>query len=161
MTRPDMLFLLVLFGAAIVGGAGLLSVSDSLATQELVPILEDRVEAEVIDVTVEDRSVLVKVHFENPTATRLTVNGGYFAAFANGSRLEAGSTSLDNPLTLPARGSASSTFRMRLSEDSAEALRSALENGGIVLQNRYSVTLEGTQFTLRNDPVRVTAEASG
>lgn len=161
MTRPDILFLVVLLGAAVVGGTGLLSVSDSLATQELVTVLEDQVEADVTEVTVKERSVLVKVRFENPTATSLSVNGGYFAAVANDSRLAAGSTSLDTPLMIPARGSASSTFRMRLNNDSAKALRSALENGGFVLQNRYSVTLKGTQFTVRNNKVRVTAEMSG
>lgn len=158
MSRPDTLFLVVLLGAAVVGGASLLSVSDSLATQELVPLLEDRVEAEVTDVSVANRSLLVEVRFGNPTATRLAVNGGYFAVFANDSRLAAGSTSLDSPLDLPTRGTARATFRLRLSDEGAAAVRSVLESGGFDLRNRYSVTVDDAQFTLRNDRVRVTPD---
>jgi len=161
MRRSETLFLVVLLGAAVVGGASLVSFSDSLAVQELVSVLQDRVEADVTAVAVENRSLVVRVRFENPSGSRLAVDGGYFAVFRNDSRLAYGSASLDPPLSLPPRGSATTTFRVQLSPSQAERVRAARDAGGFDLANRYSVSIADSRFTLRNDRVAVPSEVSG
>lgn len=160
MRRVDAVFLLVVLGAAVAGGATLFAFSETLATQELIPVLQDNVAVEVTDVSVADRSVAVTVRFRNPTGSALTVNGGYFAVYRNGSRLAYGTASLSPPLTVGPRQSASATFELRLSPTQAESVQSAVEAGGFELQNQYGVTVADSEFTLRHDRVRVPAEGA-
>lgn len=156
MERTNAAFVLlvalsVLLGVNVAAGFG-----TDLQTVDTISVVKDQIETDVTDASVTSGSLVVALELDNPTRYDFRLTGSHFRAFndsepklayASGQRLD------DGEQTLPARGTLTVRYRVRLTPTQARNLEAALEDGAPSLTGTHSFLLGDKRFSVTIDPV--------
>lgn len=150
MHRLNKAFFVLTLSLALLGGVSAADFSQTLGDMQDAGLVEEQVETEILSGDVVDGEFVLQVEIRNPTRFSLDLNGAYMAASADGDRLAYGSIVNHDeiPEEIPARGSVNVEYVFALSDEQAEQLKAALNEGSVTVSGQHSVQLEDTRFSI-------------
>lgn len=160
MERVNAVFLAAVLAAAGVGAAATAGYGGSLQARDASVDVVDAVEADVTSAAVRDGRLELTVTVTNPTDHDLAVTGAAVRVHnRTDRRLASGSAErLSGGTDLPAGGSLTATYAVRVSPSNADALQAALAADAAVTI-RHGVRLRSVTATVTATDRRPNAEA--
>lgn len=158
MDRLRAAFVAVLLVSLANGGAAVADFGGNLQTIDEAGFVEERVDADVTDVTLRDRRVAVTVRVTNPTGLDVQLVSGHFRLHnRTETRLASGAGERidDGGETVPAGGVLTATYEIRLSPSQESQVRDALDRDAKVTM-KLALRLRDSRFI-----VRETADTTG
>ena len=164
MERTNVAFLLLVALSVLLGGNVAAGFGSDLQTVDTISVVQDQIETDVTDATVDDGALVVTVSLQNPTGYDFQLTGSHFRAFndtelklayASGQRID------DGEDVLAARDSLDVRYRVPLTPAQAQKLETALANGQPSLTGTHSLQLGDTKFTVMIDPVPLSTAGDG
>lgn len=158
MERANAGFLAVVALSALVGAAVAMGHGGELQAQDATETF-DRIRVDVTDAAIRDGGLEVTVTAENPTVHDLTVTGTVVRVHnASATKLAFGPASVvSGGTSLPADGSLTATYRVRVGPSRLPALRAALD-GDAAVTVKYSFELRGVSAAVAKTDPEPTAE---
>lgn len=150
MHRLNQTFLVVVLTLGLVGGVAVADYSRTLGNLEKAGLVESQVETTLLSGEVSDERFVVEVQIENPTRFDLDLNGAYMAATDGNDRLAYGTIVNHDDIVseIPAQESVTVRYEFALSQQQAEDMRVALDNGTVDVTGQHAVRLADTNFAI-------------
>ena len=164
MRRVNVVFVAVVVGTLLTGAVTAASFGTELRTIDTISLIEDQVRTDVEELRLVDEELRVTVELTNPTGYPLALEGTFVRVFEDGPTqlaFGAGIRLDDGPTTVPARGSLTASYAVRLSPEGADAVERAFEAGPVRLTVFHSLALRGESFEIARTNVTVTGEVAG
>lgn len=153
MDRLQVSFAALLVVSLSLGGVTAVDMGDRFGEIDSIGAVRGQVSTTVVDVAVDEDTLVVTARIDNPSEASLQHNGAYFRLhndtdenLANG----AGTRLDDNGTAVPPDGSLTVRYGVGLSESQARLVRSALERDAS-LSVTFGMTLGDTSFELRTN----------
>lgn len=157
MARVDKAFAIVVVLSVVVGGVSIATFADTLVTTETTTLVADSITADVTDIRVAGETLSVTVMVRNPTDYDVRATGAVFYVYdGRGDRIAHGSAMGFGGEYVPAHGRQTLTFEIPLTPAQADRVRRALA-GGVVIESRYGMQLNGVLFVVHAEPARVSS----
>lgn len=150
MHRLNKAFFALTLSLALLGGVSVVDFSQTLGDIQDAGIVAEQIETEVESGEVADGEFVLQVEIQNPTRFTLDLNGAFMSVAADGDRLAYGSIVNHDeiPDEIPARDTVSVEYVFALSDDQAEELQTALDDGAVTVSGQHSVQLRDTKFSV-------------
>lgn len=150
MHRLNKAFFALTLSLALLGGVSVVDFSQTLGDIQDAGIVAEQIETEVESGEVADGEFVLQVEIQNPTRFTLDLNGAFMSVAADGDRLAYGSIVNHDeiPDEIPARDTVSVEYVFALSDDQAEELQTALDDGAVTVSGQHSVQLRDTKFSI-------------
>lgn len=153
MDRLQLAFVVLLVTSVSLGGATVVDFGTTLRNVDALEMVQQRISVTVTDVTLRDDSLAVTTRLGNPTRRTLQLTGAQFRIH-NGTDERLGSGAGvrldDNGSTLPAKGSLTVAYAVRLSDAQREKVKIALDHDASLAMN-FAMQLGETSFVVRAD----------
>lgn len=160
MDRLRTAFLAVLLVSLANGGATVVNFAGNLQSIDAAAYVKSHIEADVSVATVTDDRVRLAVRISNPTGLAVRLDGAHVRIHnQTDKRLASGAGRRvdDRGDTIPAGGTLTATYDIRVSPEQRGSVRAALERGARVTV-RLGLNLRETRFTVvRTSTVTVEA----
>lgn len=137
---------------AAFGGAGIASADAQFTGAMDVTAVQSGVSTDVESVSVADEQLSLTTTVHNPTDSSFVVTAGFLRVYSGSAQLAYGPLTVENPdgrVRVPAGGSATIEYSLRLSPRSAETTQTALESGDLRLVGRHAIDLNGRSGAIR------------
>lgn len=150
MHRLNKAFFALTLSLALLGGVSVADFSQTLGDVQDAGIVAEQIETEVESGEVVDGEFALQVEVRNPTRFALDLNGAFMSAAEDNDRLAYGSIVNHDeiPAEIPARGTVNVEYVFALSDDQAEQLQTAMEEGSVTVTGQHSVQLRDTKFSV-------------
>lgn len=150
MHRLNQTFLAIVVLSALLGGVAAADYTRTLGDAEDAGLIKTQVQTELLSADVEDGEFVLSLRIENPTQFSLGLNGAYAVASADDDRISYGTIVNHDkiPPHIPSQGGIEVTYRFALSDDQAQRLSRALEEGPVKVNGQHSVRLHETKFSI-------------
>lgn len=143
-------FAALLVVSVVLGGTTVLDFGDRLGAIDTAAVVDGQVSVELVDASLREDRFVATVRFENPTGVDLRVRSAKLRIYnASEQRIASGAgTRLDdNGATLPARGSLTTTYEIRVAEERRGPLRAALRRDARLAVS-VGMTVDDLDFSL-------------
>ncbi len=151
MDRLRLSFVVLLVTSLSLGGFTVVDFGSRLEDIDAVGSVEQRVSVAVTDVSIRDDSIAITTRLRNPTRRTLQLDGARFRIYnATDRRLASGAGIRldDGGSTLPARGSLTVTYAVRMSDAQRDRVRATIDRDASVAMN-FAMTLGDTSMVVR------------
>lgn len=162
--RPvNAVFVALVVGSLLVGGVAANGFGSELRTTDRISVIQGQIGSDVTALRVADDDLFVTVAVTNPTEYPLQLRGTFVRVFRGdptqlaygaGHRLDDGPERIQPGRTLVAR------YRVGLTSEQADRLRTAFESGPVRLTVFHSMELSGQSFQVIRTNVTVTGEVA-
>lgn len=150
MHRLNKAFFVLTLSLALLGGVSVVDFSQTLGDIQDAGIVAEQIETEVESGEIVDGEFVLQMEIRNPTRFTLDLNGAFMSVAADNDRLAYGSIVNHDeiPDEIPARDTISVEYVFALSDDQAEELQTALDEGSVTISGQHSVQLRDTKFSV-------------
>ena len=150
MHRLNQAFLVVTISLALLGGVSVFGFMGSLGDVQDAGLIESQVQTDVVAGEVVDGEFLLRVEIRNPTRFSIDLNGAYTTVSADGDRVAYGTivNHGEIPSEIPARETVTVDYAFALSDEQAEELQAAMDEGTVQVSGQHAVKLKDTKFSI-------------